>query len=253
MKTVLLINSFASASQIGGSVAEFVLRRNGHSCLFLPTCLVGRHPGWGDPGMVDIVAHDMMRMFAAIEAQDLLPKTDAVLTGYFRSADQVLAARQMVDRVQEQNPQVRIAVDPVMGDAPSGLYVPEDVAQAIRKELVPCAHIITPNGFEREYLGEAVQAVPETYVTSGANTGAWRHELILRNSNQLFETRRRAVAPRGTGDLLASLILCRRLQDDPPQTAFETAIGQVNQVLDSTEQTGGRELALEAAQDVLAF
>lgn len=252
MKTVLLINSFASASQIGGSVAEFALRRIGLHCFFLPTCLVGRHPGWGDPGMVDVAAADMTRMFAAITAQGLLPEIDAVLTGYFRTPEQVQAATTMIRTVQAANPSVQIAVDPVMGDAPKGLYVPEAVACAIRDELLPLAHMLTPNGFELEFLGRSVSAIAEVYVTSGARTGQWRHELVLPTARHAFETPRRKVAPNGTGDLLASLILAHRLLGAEPETAFSRSIHAVQQVLNITEKHGCPELALEAAQDVLA-
>ncbi len=41
----------------------------------------------------------------------------------------------------------RIVVDPVLGDDPKGLYVPEAVAAELREQLVPLADVVTPNAF----------------------------------------------------------------------------------------------------------
>lgn len=264
MKTVLLINSFASASQIGGSVGAFVLRRFGHRCLFIPTVLMGRHPGWGDPGMVAVTADDLRTMFEAVAAQNLLPQVDAVLTGWFKTAEQVAAATEMIDRVQAANKNAIIAVDPVMGDEGKAMYVDRQVAQAIRDHLASRAHILTPNRFEMEFLAadtfssvDGLQMAtrnlhaPEVFVTSGAIHGNWTHHLVLPEKYHALPTRRRETAPNGTGDLLASLYLAHRLSGAAPEAAFETAIHAVQYVLDMTRQLASDELALEAAQDAI--
>ena len=45
-----------------------------------------------------------------------------------------------------------IVVDPIMGDVGKGLYVSEEVADAIEHELAPIAHLIAPNAWEAERL-----------------------------------------------------------------------------------------------------
>ena len=99
-----MINSQAASSQIGGSAGVFALQRMGIEVIFLPTILVGRHPGWGDPGRVDISADDLSTMFLAVREQNLLSKIDGVFTGYFRSVRQITAACAIIDQIREQNP-----------------------------------------------------------------------------------------------------------------------------------------------------
>jgi pyridoxine kinase len=45
-----------------------------------------------------------------------------------------------------------VLLDPVIGDYKKGLYVSEETARSIREQLLPIAHVITPNRFEAEVL-----------------------------------------------------------------------------------------------------
>ncbi len=266
MKTVLMINSQAASSQIGGSAGDFALKRLGINVIFLPTLLVGRHPGWGDPGRVDISADDLSTLFLAVRDQGLLPKIDGILTGYFRSVRQITAACAMIDQVREANPSVLVAVDPVMGDEPDGLYVPDAVAQGLARDLVPKADLITPNCWELEHLTdrtlyddttaiEAAQSlVPDwVFLTSSCSSASAPDNLVHLavgpTENWKVEVQKLAEVPKGTGDLLAALLLGRQLLGQSPRNAFESAIDGVQGVLAEARRLRTDELPLVAAQD----
>ncbi|MBL4617124.1 MAG: pyridoxal kinase [Robiginitomaculum sp.] len=262
MKRVLMINSQAASSQIGGSAGVFALQRMGIEVIFLPTILVGRHPGWGDPGRVDISADDLSTMFLAVREQNLLSKIDGVFTGYFRSVRQITAACAIIDQIREQNPKVLVAVDPVMGDEPDGLYIPEAVAQAVAQDLVPKADMITPNRWELEFLTDrtlfddrsvvsAANLLPVkwTFLSDSPAADNWAHMAISADECWKVEVLRLDSTPKGTGDLFAAVLFGHFLLGSSSKKSFETAINSVQDVLQESKRLNTDELPLVQAQE----
>jgi len=262
MKRVLMINSQAASSQIGGSAGVFALQRMGIEVIFLPTVLVGRHPGWGDPGRVDISADDLSTMFLAVREQNILSKIDGIFTGYFRSVRQITAACAIIDQIREQNPKVLVAVDPVMGDEPDGLYIPEAVAQAVAQDLVPKADMITPNRWELEYLTDrtlfddrsvvaAANLLPVkwTFLSDSPAADNWAHMAISADECWKVEVLRLDSTPKGTGDLFAAVLLGQQLNGLSARNSFEAAINSVQDVLQESKRLNTDELPLVQAQE----
>ncbi len=262
MKTVLIINSQAASSQIGGSAGSFILQRMGISVIHLPTLLLGRHPGWGDPGQVNISADNLATLFMAVREQGLLEQIDGVLTGYFRSVRQVTAACAIIDQIREQNPKLLVAVDPVMGDEPKGRYISEAVAQAIGRELVPRADHITPNRWEMELLADrtlfddasvisaAAGLAPEwVFLSDSPSETNWAHMAVHQKEQWKIECPKLSAAPKGTGDVLAAVLLGQRLLGLSPRNAFEAAINSVQDILSEALRLQAKELPLVQAQE----
>jgi pyridoxal/pyridoxine/pyridoxamine kinase len=128
---VLSISSQVVWGPVGNSAAVPALQAKGHEVLALPTITLSNHPGHGAPAGFRTQAEDMARMFAALEALGALHNLDAMLTGYFASVGQVEEVAGLLGRVAVPY----LLVDPVMGDAGKGLFIPPDVAQAIQDEL----------------------------------------------------------------------------------------------------------------------
>ena len=99
MPLVLVISSYVAASRVGGGIAPYVLGPMKVDPVLVPTCLFGRHPGWGPPGGGAVDASMMERMLEGIEANDLYPMIDAVITGYFSTPEQVAVACGVIDRI----------------------------------------------------------------------------------------------------------------------------------------------------------
>src|SRR5690349_19323599 len=154
MPLVLVISSFVAGSRVGGGIAPFVLGPMKVDPVHVPTCLFGRHPGWGPPGGCAIDAGVMAKMLEGVEANGLFSSVDAVVTENLSAPEQVAMACDAIARIRaaqrtrlhEHAPDTPIViVDPVMGDAGPGLYIKGPVAEALARDLVPKADIVAPN------------------------------------------------------------------------------------------------------------
>ncbi|MCA3573260.1 MAG: bifunctional hydroxymethylpyrimidine kinase/phosphomethylpyrimidine kinase [Aestuariivirga sp.] len=229
---VLAVSSQVVWGPVGNSAAVPALQARGHEVLALPTIILSNHPGHGQPAGFRTSAEDMARMFAALEALGAFEGLDAMLTGYFASAGQVEEVARLLDRV----PVPYLLVDPVLGDH-GRLYVPQDVAEAIRDHLVPRATCLTPNAFELSWLSgmtvsdetSAIAAArslarPELLATSiPAGDDSLATLLVTADDVHRAVTPRLPHVPHGTGDFLSGLYLAARL-DKPPEGALATAM-----------------------------
>jgi hydroxymethylpyrimidine/phosphomethylpyrimidine kinase len=81
----------------------------------------------------------------------------AIKTGALGTAEVV---RMVANKVCEQR--TPLVIDPVRSASLGGALLADDAKQALLAELLPCAHLITPNAPEAEWLtGLRVQSVPE--------------------------------------------------------------------------------------------
>src|SRR6476619_5138886 len=135
MAKVLAISSHVVRGHVGLDATVPALQWLGHEVWALPTVIVASRPGLGRMARHDLRAPELADMLAALEADGCWPSLDAVMTGYFATADVVVAAAQAIRRIKAANPHILVLVDPVLGDA-GRLYVPPETAEAIRRELV---------------------------------------------------------------------------------------------------------------------
>lgn len=245
---VLSISSQVVWGPVGNSAAVPALQAKGHEVLALPTITLSNHPGHGAPQGFRTKPEDMARMLAALEALGALNNLDAVLTGYFASPEQVEEVAKLLRRVSCHS----VLVDPVIGDH-GRLYVPQDVAAAIRTHLLPLASCITPNGFELAWLSghevhdeaSAVLAarslgIGEVLATSiPAEGGRLATLLVTADAVHHVTSHKLSGVPHGTGDFLSGLYLAERLAA-PPAAALPAAM-----------KTLARAIALSAGTTVL--
>lgn len=269
MKTVLIISSFVAASQVGANAAAFCLRRLGIEAIVLPTTLMGRHPGWGEPGGGSVEADVLRKMWSAIRQQDI--KFDAVLSGYLGQDSHIDLCADIIQEIKRNNKSAFTLIDPVMGDN-GALYIPATRAEAIAKTLIPLADMITPNVWELSYLvgqnfsshKEIIEAArslaPESLITSAPEShdnhdeiGAiWtNHDNVVQVSHKRFST-----VPHGGGDALAATVLGHKLSGLSSITATERAVGSIFAIMKAanamtSNQSGRRELPLIETQDAL--
>jgi len=237
MPTVLVVSSHVATGDVGGTAQVTLLARAGFETVFTPTVLFGRHPGHGPPGGAPVGALVLAGMLEGVDAQGVFTTLDAVILGYFASAEQAAIAARTVDRIRAVNPRARIIVDPVMGDFGTGLYVKPAVAHAIAADLVPRADLVAPNAWElarltdrtidnpasalaaarllgSPVLASSVTVGPEIGVLYVDEGGAW-----------LAAHRRMDDVPNGTGDLLTALFTAALVQGKSGADAVESAVG----------------------------
>ncbi len=246
MKTVLVISSYVAASRVGSVASAYCLRRLGHEVIILPTTLMGRHPGWGDPGGGAVPVDQLNNMLKAIQAQNI--KFDAVLTGYMGEFAHIGLTAEVITELTHQNEALTVLVDPVMGDD-GRLYIPKDRAQAICETLVPLASVITPNLWELSYIRDNGFEVDcntlTTSVPAGHNIGA-RYE--DQNNRASVEHRKFDSVPHGGGDALAGLFLGHLLNDLDPVMAMSKAVAGVFRMMEAANALDAGELPLIRTQ-----
>lgn len=260
MKTALVISSFVAASRVGASASAFCLRRLGIETVTLPTTLLGRHPGWGQPGGNSVPAETLESMWAGIIAQNI--EFDAVLTGYMASQEHVDLAVSIIEHVKNKTPDAIIVVDPVMGDH-GRLYIDATIAQAIKTHLLPLAMLITPNVWELGYIiGLPVTSQAEifraarkahkgTIVTSVPNGEEIGAAYICSDQVSLVSHERFKTIPHGGGDALAGTLLAHRLNGLSNQDALAKAVAGIFEIISTANTEDAGELPLIRRQAAL--
>jgi pyridoxine kinase len=146
---ILIMSSWTSVGHVGLSAATPVLQALGHEVTQLPTIILSNHPGWPRFAGQPVAPEELAGMIDAIDANGWLDGHEAFLTGYLPSAAHVALACDLVGRLRRLESAPTVVLDPILGDEPKGLYVPEDAAIAVRDKL---ACILTPDRFELGWL-----------------------------------------------------------------------------------------------------
>lgn len=257
------MQSQVAGARVGNSVAAFAIERLGVRALALPTTLLGRRPDRGPPGGGPIPSDILASLLDAMDADGRFAEIDAVLVGYLGHAEQAPVILDAVERIKAANPDALFICDPVLGDA-GKLYVPDATADAILQGLVPRADWLLPNAFELGLIaGCAIDSLDAArgacrrlgkpaLVSSIPSSAGVGNLYAAPGGDWLCETRRLEGVPKGTGDLLSALFVARRLRGEAPAVALEGASGAVHDVIVRSLASGSDDLALPAAQDVLA-
>lgn len=260
MKRALVISSQVAASSVGANNSAFCLRRLGIETTVLPTTLMGRHPGWGTPGGRATDASILEEMWQGIAAQNF--KFDAVLTGYMGSVENVALTSDIIVKVKKSNPGAMIVVDPVMGDN-GKLYVPVDVADAIIKQLIAVADIVTPNVWEFSHAMQrdvpdlaALKDILLDYggcalVTSVRHNGligalSYHPKGLTYFGHEIFDE-----VPNGGGDALAGALVGHILQGLSEEEAAHKAVSAIFQIMKKATEVDAKELPLTEHQNFL--
>lgn len=257
---VIVMSSHVVRGTVGNRAAVFALETLGHPVWAMPTVVMPWHPGHGRSTRLHF---DAAGFSAALDDLALAPwrgELRAVLTGYFVSPDQVLAAARLIERLKTEMPDLLYVCDPVMGDI-GGLYIAPDTAEAIRTHLLPLADVATPNRYELAHLVgrpletnaaimEAALSLPppRMLVTSAVPMMAGGTGNLFLGGRQALLAEHRLIdnPPNGLGDLLAAVLLARLLAGEEEEQALQLATASVFEILASTAKRGGDELALES-------
>lgn len=240
MALALILSSYVAATAIGGGAQQLVLAAHGIEPLLVPTVIYGRSPArnaHGRPTEPELFAG----LLSDVEAEGRLPLVRLVLTGYFASPEQVEAAAQLIERLRARpGDRVLVLVDPVMGDAPDGLYVQPAVARAVATRLVPLADWITPNIWELAYISNlpthtmdqalaAARTLAQSVLVTSVPVSDDEIGLLCvpPSGAALIAHERAPLAPNGTGDLVSASFAAFLLKGHDPTLAARYAGGVV--------------------------
>ncbi len=263
----LILSSFVAASRIGGAAQQYVLAAHKIDPVLAPTVMFGRTPARGGRG--EVTSPDVFRrMLGDIEADALFGMVDLIITGHFSDPEQIEIAAGVIGRVRNAErkdawgPRPLVLVDPVLGDAPRGLYVKYEVAQAVEEQLVPLADWITPNLWELAFLADkqidsaagardAARALgkPALVTSVPARDGEIGLLYVDKEEAVLFAHPKRDTAPNGTGDLVTASFGAGLVEGRDPRDAAERAARAVAETLLVSAAWNSTELPIVALAD----
>jgi len=272
MKTVLSIQSHVAYGHVGNAAAVFPLQRMGVEVMAVHTVQFSNHTGYGSwTGQVFDAAH-IRDVLKGIEERGALAKVDALLTGYMGAP----AMADVILEVKSKLPAYALWVcDPVMGDTDRGFFVHPDIPALFRDQVTKQAGIMTPNQFELEYLsghkiktlddaktacrvlhGKGVKIVLVTSLIHEATKPGTIEMIASVSGGAVHQVTTPMLpldpAPNGAGDATAALFTGHLLHGHTPVEALTRTASGIFAIFEATQKSGGRELALIAAQDNFA-
>ena len=270
--TILSIQSSVAFGHVGNSAAVFPLQRLGVEVWPVYTVHFSNHTGYGAWRGPLLAAEDVREVIAGVEERGAMPEIDAVLSGYqggTQIGDVILDA---VARVKAANPEAIYACDPVMGNAKSGCFVHPDIPVLLRERVVPKADLITPNQFELGFLTgtepddlESTLAAVEMAREMGPSTvlvtsvlqpdrPADTIEMLAVHGDGawIVRTPHLPMKANGSGDVTAALFTAHLLDTGDAGVALGRTVSSVFDLLQTTLDSGRRELQLIQSQDAIA-
>jgi pyridoxine kinase len=218
----------------------------------IPTILLSNHPGHGAPEGSAVPPETLGAILKRLTELNFIREEAVILTGYFANAGQIDAVVAFIDRLDL----ALYICDPVIGDTPKGLYVPEDIAQGIKEKLVPRADVLTPNAFELGWLtGEDIR--DKKAARDACRPGLWDKEVVVKsipqddalvtglyddNLARTFTRPKLADVPHGTGDFLSGLIAAQLALGTSLIDGLGLALAQTERVVAASTGTAALDL-----------
>jgi pyridoxine kinase len=272
VSTILSIQSSVAYGHVGNSAAVFPLQRLGVEVWPVHTVNFSNHTGYGAWRGPLIPADDVREVVIGIEERGAMREIDAVLSGYqggTQIGDVILDA---VARVKAANPAAIYACDPVMGNARSGCFVHPEIPVLLRERVVPQSDLITPNQFELGFLTETepgdlvstLDAVdraramgPSTVLVTSVlrpdrPDGTIEMLAVHGDEAWIVQTPHLPLKANGSGDVTAALFTAHLLDTGDAGEALGRTVSSVFDLLQTTLDSGRRELQLVQSQEAIA-
>jgi len=231
----------------GNNAAVPLLQALGATVYAVPTVILSNTPIYPSVAGIDLppaTVHELLEgLLERVAAREL----HAILTGYMRDPATIEVVAGFIDRVRQENPDIIVLVDPVLGDTVPGLFIPAPAADAVRDLLVPRSDIITPNQFEVAYITGIAEPDPATLqqlmrpggtgiaLLTGLGLEPRREEvstLAIRGAERWsVGTPRLDIHPTGTGDITAATFLFHWLQTGDVAHALSKAVEAIYSLL----------------------
>lgn len=264
---VVSVQSQVIYGRVGNNVAVPALEALGLSVAAVPTVVFGNTPHYPTMHGGALPAEWVEGYLQDLSARGALDALRAILVGYLGNTRQADALARWGRALLKEHAGLRIVIDPVIGDHDHGIYVDPRLVDAYRRDLLPLADGLTPNGFELAHLTglavndvESVVAAARTLltgrtqwvaVTSAAPDTCAQDEmrvvLVTRTQAEVIAHPRIDVTPKGTGDLFCATLTGHWLGGVGVAEATAQACRHVVQALLHTERAQCAELLLPMA------
>ncbi|GLK92320.1 pyridoxine/pyridoxal/pyridoxamine kinase [Achromobacter xylosoxidans] len=252
---------------VGNNAAMPVFRKAGLRAIAVPTVILSNTPHYPTLHGGAVPLDWFEGLLQGLDERGVTRRARAVVCGYLGQPGQAGLLARWLPALRASRPDLKVHIDPVMGDRNDGLYVNEGLVQQYRDLLVPLADGMTPNHFELELLvGRALSSIEEVVaaareliargpdwivVTSAAPmaaaAGTLQLAVVTRDEATVVTHPEIAIPPsvHGTGDVFMAGVTARLLTGQYLVEAVRSAAAQVTVALERTRELGWEELAVE--------
>ncbi|XP_014613710.1 PREDICTED: pyridoxal kinase [Polistes canadensis] len=247
---ILSIQSHVVSGYVGNKSATFPLQLLGFEVDAINSVQLSNHTGYKAIKGQVLNDKDIDDLVYGL-AENNLDHYTHLLTGYVGSASFLKRIAALVQTLRRKNPNLIYVCDPVMGDN-GQMYVPKELKDIYKNEIVPLADIVTPNQFETELLtGKSANNLnelrtvikelhkmgPQTVAVSSvemnncvvAVISSLKDDILLK-----IDIPKIPSTFTGSGDLFAALFLAHTYLQENIKTATEKTINSLQGVLCET-------------------
>jgi pyridoxine kinase len=264
---VISIQSQVVYGYVGNNAAMPIFRRAGLRAIAVPTVVLSNTPHYSTLHGGAVPLDWFAGLLKGLDERGVTRVARAVVCGYLGQPGQADLLASWLPALRAARPDVRVHIDPVMGDRNDGLYVDAGLVAQYRDLLVPLADGMTPNHFELEMLvGRPLATIDEVaaaarelialgpqwiVVTSAApmaaEPGALQLAVVTRDTLNVVTHPEIAIPPsvHGTGDVFMASLTAKLLTGQDLLEAARDAAAQVTATLQRTRELGWEELAVE--------
>jgi len=264
---IVSIQSQVVYGYVGNNAAMPVFRRAGLRAIAVPTVLLSNTPHYPTLHGGAVPLDWFEGLLKGLDERGVTKVARAVVCGYLGQPGQADLLARWLPALRAARPNVRVHIDPVMGDRNDGLYVNEGLVAQYRSLLVPLADGMTPNHFELELLvGRALSTMDEVVtaarelialgpqwivVTSAApmaaEPGTLQLAVVTRDNVSVVTHPEIAIPPsvHGTGDVFMASVTAKLLTGQDLPGAVREAAALVTATLVRTRELAWEELAVE--------
>ncbi|NMK50400.1 pyridoxine/pyridoxal/pyridoxamine kinase [Achromobacter sp. Bel] len=264
---IVSIQSQVVYGYVGNNAAMPIFRRAGLRAIAVPTVVLSNTPHYPTLHGGAVPLDWFEGLLKGLDERGVTKVARAVVCGYLGQPGQADLLARWLPALRAARPDLRVHIDPVMGDRNDGLYVDAGLVAQYRRLLVPLADGMTPNHFELELLvGRSLASVDDVVaaareliaqgpqwivVTSAAPMaappGTLQLAVVTRGEASIVTHPEIAIPPsvHGTGDVFMASLTAKLLTgQDLPEAAREAA-AQVTATLERTRELAWEELAVE--------
>lgn len=265
---IVSIQSQVVYGYVGNNAAMPVFRKAGLRAVAVPTVILSNTPHYPTLHGGALPLDWFEGLLQGLNERGVSRVARAVVCGYLGQPGQADLLARWLSALRAARPELRVHIDPVMGDRNDGLYVNEGLVAQYRDLLVPLADGMTPNHFELELLAgrplssldEVVAAARELIargpgwivVTSAAPMaaapGTLQLAVVTRDEATVVTHPEIAIPPsvHGTGDVFMAGVTAGLLTGLDLVQAVREAAAQVTVALERTRELAWEELAVDA-------
>ncbi|XP_050541027.1 pyridoxal kinase isoform X2 [Daktulosphaira vitifoliae] len=251
-KRVLSIQSHVVSGYVGNKSAVFPLQVMGFEVDAINSVQLSNHTGYKLFYGQVLNEQNLMELVSGLVENDIHFYSH-LLTGYIGCPKFLSKVAEVYKILKEKNPNLIFVCDPVLGDNKK-MYVPEEMLDVYKNEIIFLTDIITPNEYELELLsGKIINTVKDINeaITILQNLGC---KTVVVSSFNHSETNLKSVGKSifseniveidipyikysfiGTGDLFAALLLLwMSLNNNNLKESMEKTIATIQAVLKRT-------------------